>query len=104
MAIFHHKNIIFFLNRKLSFSSTLFYTDYGYPPKIGSAWLDGSNMKDILTEELIFPTGIAADYLNQRLYFVDTKRHTVETIRYDGSDRQIVKLFDGKSDCEIIWR
>jgi len=59
-------------------------------------------MKDILTEELIFPTGIAADYLNQRLYFVDTKRHTVETIRYDGSDRQIVKLFDGKSDCEII--
>lgn len=84
-----HCRVFVFLFRRL------FITDYGYPPKIVSANLDGSDLKDIYTTDLIFPTGIVADYLNERLYFVDTKRHTVETMRYDGSDHNIVKTFDG---------
>ncbi|XP_052236453.1 prolow-density lipoprotein receptor-related protein 1-like isoform X3 [Dreissena polymorpha] len=69
----------------------IFYTDYGNPPKVGSANLDGSSVTAILHDQLIYPTGIAADYVNQRVYFADAKKHTIEAVKYDGTDRNVVQ-------------
>ena len=45
---------------------------------------------------LSWPCGLAIDYHNERLYWADAKSHTVETAKYDGSDRHIVRTFDSK--------
>ena len=73
----------------------IFWTDRGHTPKIESANLDGSNHKVIVDTFLSWPCGIAIDYQNERLYWADMKGHVIETAKYDGSDRHIVRTFDG---------
>ena len=73
----------------------IFWTDRGHTPKIESANLDGSNHTVIVDTFLSWPCGIAIDYQNERLYWADMKGHVIETAKYDGSDRHIVRTFDG---------
>ena len=42
-----------------------------------------------------WPSGIAIDYVKQRLYWADTKKHTIETTDFNGIDRHIVYTFTG---------
>ena len=79
----------------------IFWTDRGYPPKIESANLDGSDHKIIINTFLFWPNGIAIDYHNDRLYWADTKSHTVETSDFSGNDRHIVRTFEGKHKTDI---
>jgi hypothetical protein len=69
--------------------------------KIERANLDGSNRTILVTYDLLWPTGLAVDYPNERIYFADTKKGTIETINLDGSDRQIVKTF-GRSKLTFV--
>ena len=78
-----------------SYYSKIFWTDRGYPPKIESANLDGSDHRVIVDSHLSWPCGIAIDYQNERLYWADMKGHIVETAKYDGLDRHIVRTFSG---------
>jgi len=89
----------------------LFFTDAGPQPWVGMSNLDGSAVRALVTEHLVTPTGIAVDYLNQRVYYADSKRRTVEAVRYgidthkDGPERNaaLVKQFERKlsSYCDI---
>lgn len=67
----------------------VYWTDQGIPAKVESANLDGSNRK-VIVDVCIFPGGIAIDHANQRLYWTDIKRHTIETTDMDGNDWHVV--------------
>ncbi|XP_037379377.1 low-density lipoprotein receptor-related protein 2 [Talpa occidentalis] len=69
----------------------MYWTDWGQEPKIESAWMDGQHRTILVHEDLGWPTGLSIDYLNHdRIYWSDYKDNTVETIKYDGTDRRIV--------------
>ena len=71
----------------------IYWTDWGINAKIEMANLDGSNRMILVTYDLLWPTGLAIDYPNDRIYFADTKKGTIETVNLDGGDRQVVKTF-----------
>lgn len=67
--------------------SIMFWTN---GPKIESAFMDGSNRTTIVSKHLERPNGLAVDYAGNRLYFVDSKLKTMETVMFDGSGRKIL--------------
>lgn len=68
----------------------MFWSDWGSKPKIERAGMDGSQRKTIVSESLQWPNGLAIDYDDQRLYFIDSGTKTIESIRFDGSNRRTV--------------
>ncbi|XP_064646226.1 low-density lipoprotein receptor-related protein 2-like [Lineus longissimus] len=70
----------------------MFWTDvHSLSPKIESAWMDGSNRKVLISTKLGNPTGLAIDYLMQhRIYWCDDKKNTIESMKFDGTDRVTV--------------
>lgn len=71
----------------------LFWTDWGPIPRIETAYMNGNKRRTIVSSGLLWPTGIALDHPASRLYWADPKTGTVESVKYDGSDRQIVVKF-----------
>ncbi|XP_043269324.1 putative vitellogenin receptor [Venturia canescens] len=67
----------------------MFWADYGRNPVIWRAKMDGSHTRPIVAENLGSPKDLAIDYKEERLYWVDSKSMTIESVKYDGSDRQI---------------
>ncbi|GIY95887.1 low-density lipoprotein receptor-related protein 1 [Caerostris extrusa] len=53
--------------------------------KIKFAYMDGSNSKDFLSENLQWPNGLSIDYVDKKLYFCDAYLHRLERISLDGS-------------------
>lgn len=78
----------------VSFPRKIYWTDRGNPAKIESANLDGSSRKVLVENNIIWPNGIAIDYPNSRIYWVDTKKQTIETVDMQGSDRHVVRQFN----------
>lgn len=70
----------------------MYWTDWGRKPRIESAWMDGQHREVLVKEEdLGWPTGLALDYLNgNRIYWCDSKENIIESMKPDGTDRQIV--------------
>jgi hypothetical protein len=70
----------------------MFWADvHSYSPKIESAWMDGRNRKVLINTKLGNPTGIAIDYLMaHRIYWCDDKKNTIESMKFDGTDRVTV--------------
>ncbi|XP_043278343.1 vitellogenin receptor-like [Venturia canescens] len=66
----------------------MFWSDYGQNPAIWQAGMDGSEEKTILTENLGCPKGLTIDYSTERLYWIDSKLKTVESMDLNGNDRQ----------------
>ncbi len=71
--------------------SKMFWTDWGRKPKIETAWMDGQHREVLLDEDLAWPTGLALDYLNEnRIYWCDSKENIIESMKADGTDRQMI--------------
>lgn len=69
----------------------MFWADVGESPKIEMSWMDGSRRSSLVTSRLVHPTGLTVDTaVSHSLYWVDTKLNTIETIKYDQSNRQVV--------------
>lgn len=68
----------------------MFWSDWGSRPRIECAGMDGTQRKSIVHENVMWPNGLAIDYPAQRLYFVDSGQKTIESVRFDGTDRQTV--------------
>lgn len=68
----------------------MYWSDWGDKPLIGVANMDGTEARPFVEKDLGFPNGLALDWPNERLYWVDDKRRTIESIRLDGSDRRQV--------------
>merc|ERR1719431_890265 len=65
-------------------------TGWGTKPSISVVAMDGSNKKDLVSEELVWPNGLAVDEVLDRVFWSDAKKDTVESVRMDGSDRRII--------------
>ncbi|KAG7256890.1 hypothetical protein CRUP_021974, partial [Coryphaenoides rupestris] len=60
--------------------------DEPYAIVIETAAMDGT-MRETLVEHIIqWPTGLAVDYFNERLYWADAKLSTIGSVRLNGSD------------------
>ncbi|KAH1001198.1 hypothetical protein HUJ04_013441 [Dendroctonus ponderosae] len=53
--------------------------------------------RKVLVDNLQWPTSLAIDYPTKRLYWCDPKSSKVESVRFDGKNRQVVKTFDAAS-------
>jgi Low-density lipoprotein receptor repeat class B len=72
----------------------LFWTDVGPRRKIEASALDGTGRKLMVSKNLVYPTGLAVDEPNSRVYWADPKTSSIETISFDGTDRRLVKTFE----------
>jgi Low-density lipoprotein receptor repeat class B len=68
----------------------MFWSDWGTVPNIAKAGMDGSDPHLFIKDGLQWPTGLALDYGNKRLYWLDAKYHFIESINLDGSDRRVL--------------
>lgn len=70
----------------------MFWSDAGEDPKVEVAYLDGSRRKSLVTEGVRHPAGLTIDYASDHhpIYWVDTKMNLIETVRQDGTNREII--------------
>lgn len=68
----------------------MFWTDWGKEPQIATSGMDGSKPKSLVKKDVEWPNGLTLDTSNDRLYWVDAKSMRIESIRLDGSDRQVI--------------
>ncbi|KAI4466638.1 vitellogenin receptor-like protein-related-related [Holotrichia oblita] len=68
----------------------MFWTDWGSKPLIGRSLMDGSQFKEFVTDNIRWPNGLTIDYPNERLYWVDAKHQTLESIALSGADRRVI--------------
>ncbi|XP_014858856.1 PREDICTED: low-density lipoprotein receptor [Poecilia mexicana] len=66
----------------------MYWTDWGSPAKIEKGGLNGVDRTALVTDNIVWPNGITIDLLNQRLYWVDSKLHTLSSIDVQGSGRR----------------
>ncbi|XP_034534901.1 low-density lipoprotein receptor 1-like [Notolabrus celidotus] len=74
----------------------LYWTDWGNPAKIEKAGLNGGDRTPLVTDNIEWPNGITLDLLNQRLYWVDSKLHTLSSIDVEGGGRRTI-IYDENS-------
>ncbi|CAG0883348.1 unnamed protein product [Darwinula stevensoni] len=98
-------NIVTLINTSLGYSQDLpqdivvdphsgwmFWTNQGLMAAIGRARLNGNDSKTLVSEDLLWPSNLAIDYPAGRLYWTDSRKETVETVMFDGKNRQIFKI------------
>ncbi|KAG7253190.1 hypothetical protein CRUP_024801, partial [Coryphaenoides rupestris] len=66
--------------------TTMYWADWGNHPKIETAAMDGTLRQTLVHEHIQWPTGLAVDYFNERLYWADAKLSVIGSVRLDGSD------------------
>jgi len=69
----------------------MFWTDWGAQPAIIRAGMDGSFPLDIIRDNLKWPNGITVDHGNGRIYWTDASTDRIESAKFDGGDRRIVR-------------
>lgn len=72
----------------------MFWSDWGHHPRIERASMDGSLRAVIIQEKVFWPNGLAIDYPNRLLYFVDGYLDYIDYCEYDGSNRRQVIASD----------
>lgn len=65
----------------------MYWTDWGLPAKIEKGGLNGVDRYPLVTENIEWPNGITLDLTNQRLYWVDSKLHSLSCIDVTGQNR-----------------
>ncbi|XP_020647235.2 low-density lipoprotein receptor [Pogona vitticeps] len=68
----------------------MYWTDWGMSAKIAKSGLNGVDSFALVTEGIQWPNGIALDLVNQRLYWVDSKYHSVSSISVNGRNRKTI--------------
>ena len=78
----------------------LFWTDTS-TPKIERSDLTGNMRTLLVTRALLRPTSIVSDIAEQRIYWADADRNTIETATYSGSDRRLLSRLEGSTLYDI---
>lgn len=68
----------------------IFWTDWGTNPMISVASMDGTSRQILISTDIIWPNGLALDWPNERVYWVDAKSKSIESCRTDGTDRRTI--------------
>lgn len=71
-------------------NGTMYWTDWGQRPMIGKAAMDGKQSQVFVSDNIIWPNGITLDWPGYRIYWVEAKLNRIESIRFDGSGRQVI--------------
>ncbi|XP_014091454.2 low-density lipoprotein receptor-related protein 4 [Bactrocera oleae] len=68
----------------------MFWSDWGERAMIERANMDGNERVIVAETNLKWPNGLAIDYGQQRLYFVDGGTKTLESMDFDGGKRKTI--------------
>lgn len=84
----------------------MFWISRGFQPKIERATLSGSNKRTLVNLISSFwfnPNGVTLDFSANRLYWVDAFYRRLESIDFDGNNRQHFKTLPyGSSPYDIV--
>ncbi|KAL5005791.1 hypothetical protein ScPMuIL_016949 [Solemya velum] len=76
----------------------IYWTDVGNKPKIECARLDGSERRDLITDEIQSPTGLTIDYDSNTLYWCDQAMDQIVKYNIKTGDRAAL-ISHGLTDC-----
>ncbi|XP_008831779.2 low-density lipoprotein receptor isoform X2 [Nannospalax galili] len=68
----------------------MYWTDWGIPAKIKKGGLNGVDIYSLVTEDIQWPNGITLDLSSGRLYWVDSKLHSISSIDVNGGHRKTI--------------
>ncbi|XP_059743909.1 low-density lipoprotein receptor isoform X1 [Bos taurus] len=68
----------------------MYWTDWGAPAEIKKGGLNGVDVYSLVTEDIQWPNGITLDLSGGRLYWVDSKLHSISSIDVNGGNRKTV--------------
>ena len=72
----------------------MFWVDWGQPPFIKRATIDGRDIQPIVTDKLFWSESLSVDLFTSEpkgwVYWVESFYGRVERVHYDGSNRKIV--------------
>ncbi|XP_020850534.1 low-density lipoprotein receptor isoform X1 [Phascolarctos cinereus] len=68
----------------------MYWTDWGTPAKIGKGGLNGVDSFPLVTEDILWPNGITLDLSSDRVYWVDSKLHSISSVDVNGGNRRTV--------------
>ena len=68
----------------------MYWTDWGDDPKIERAGMDGLERHVIVRSNLTWPNGLAIDYSELHLYWVDAGTKRIEYSDLDGQNRRVI--------------
>lgn len=71
----------------------MFWTDWK-AGVVESSDLDGSR-RSVLASDLMWPNALAIDPPHQRVYWMEASTDTLESVKYDGTDRRVCDCFSG---------
>lgn len=74
---------------KIVVFSKMYWSDWEKPAEIAVSYMDGSNGESFVTSDLHWPNGLTIDFPNERLYWTDAKKMSIESIRLDGTGRKV---------------
>ena len=81
IALYPKKGMMFWTDIAATSTSTSY---------IGSAFMDGTNMKKIVTAKINSPNGIVIDYVENRIYWADAVLSIIESVDLTGKQRKTV--------------
>ncbi|XP_067677199.1 low-density lipoprotein receptor-related protein 4-like [Haliotis asinina] len=68
----------------------MYWTNWGQPASIEKCGMDGSSRHAIVTDDIRYPNGITIDYVDKRLYWVDSHYDSVTSSDLDGNDVRVI--------------
>lgn len=68
----------------------LIWSESGDKAKIEKSTLDGSIREVLVWQDIVEPRGITIDYVTRRIYWLDAKMYSINSIEFDGNNRQLV--------------
>lgn len=80
--------------------SIFFWTVYGAKSSIRSARLDGTSIKTVVKDEVVWPGAIVTD--DGKIYWEDLFKKTIECTTYNGQQRQVIAVSTDSSGFDIF--
>uniref|UniRef100_A0A7N8X0C4 Low density lipoprotein receptor b n=1 Tax=Mastacembelus armatus TaxID=205130 RepID=A0A7N8X0C4_9TELE len=69
---------------------------WGDEAKIEKSGLNGADRAALVTDNILWPNGLTLDIVNQRLYWVDSKLHTLSSVDVNGGSRHTLIFSEEK--------
>ncbi|XP_064616962.1 low-density lipoprotein receptor-related protein 2-like [Liolophura sinensis] len=81
----------------------MYWTSAGDTPYIAKGSMDGSDWDKLITEDLIYPSGLFLDQTTERLYWADPKKGRIASSNCDGTDIQDVPCEVGAAQNLVVF-